>query len=56
MSGSFGTDTQALAFAASAFQAQADPTIQQAERRQREGAAADTAGDSDDDDPQTWWR
>lgn len=44
MSGSFGAQTQALAAAASAFDAQADPILAQAQRLQSVKGAAGTTG------------
>ena len=44
MSGSFGAQTQALATAASAFQSQADPILQQAQRLETIKGAAQTTG------------
>ncbi len=44
MSGSFGAQTQALASAASAFQSQADPILQQAQRLETIKGTAQTTG------------
>lgn len=44
MSGSFGAQPQALATTASAFQSQADPILQQAQRLQTITGAAATTG------------
>lgn len=44
MSGSFGAQTQALGTAASAFQSQADPILQQAQRLETIKGTAQTTG------------
>ncbi len=44
MSGSFGAQTQALASTASAFQSQADPVLQQAQRLETIKGTAQTTG------------
>jgi hypothetical protein len=44
MSGSFGAQTQALATAASAFQSQADPILQQAQRLETITGTGQTTG------------
>jgi hypothetical protein len=45
-SGSFGAETQAIATAASAFDAQADPIVQQAERLESIKGSSSTTGNA----------